>query len=81
MNYLLCRTFGEFMSQPAVVMGLMLLSIGIACAVLAKRIATFVCKTEDISPDNKVFVATKIVGLVLILVGFMSISIGVILSF
>ena len=81
MNYLLCRTFGEFMSQPAIVIGLVFISLGIAAAVLARRIAMSICKIDEVPNDNRAFVATKIVGLALIVVGFACISLGIIFSY
>ena len=77
---LMAVPFREFISQPLVIVGLLFLAFGISFAVLARRIARVERQTNDIPDDDRVYVGFKIVGIVLLVIGFALIA-GYIISY
>lgn len=73
---MLLEGFVDVIKSPEYILAIVFASVGIACALLAKRIARLVRKTDDIKPDDKVLLGMKIAGLGLILVGFILLMIG-----
>jgi uncharacterized protein YjeT (DUF2065 family) len=70
MEFMLCRTLTQFLSEPLAIVGLILLSVGIAIAFLSRRIARVARQKNEISESDKVYVTFKIIGLVMVVVGF-----------
>ena len=70
MNNLLAVTFVEFIQRPNVIIGIVLAVLGIALAILARRITRAIRKTKDVQNNDNVLIGFKVAGLVLILVGF-----------
>lgn len=73
---MLLEEFGKVISDPMYILAIILASIGVACALLAKRMTKFIRKTEDVQPSDKILVGMKLAGLVLILAGFVLLMIG-----
>ncbi len=76
---LLGVSFREFINQPLIIVGLILLAFGIAIAVLAKRITRVARQDDVVDPNDRVYTAFKIIGLLLITAGFVCISVDIIL--
>ena len=70
MYQILAVTLLEFLQRPNVLIALVLAVIGIALSILARRIVCACKKTKQLPDNDSALVAVKIVGLVLILVGF-----------
>lgn len=60
----------NLLARPEMITSLILVVVGSALAILAKRITKTVRKSNDVSQDDKVLLTLKIIGLVLILFGF-----------
>ena len=69
----------QFLHNPLIIVGLILLSFGIATCVLAKRITRVARQQNNIDPEDKMYSAFKIIGLLLILAGFICIAIDIVL--
>lgn len=72
---LLLGTFSTFwdnfvsrISAPAVIVALVFAIVGLASAILAKRIARAVRKSNEIDDKDPVLISFKVVGLVLLFV-------------
>lgn len=76
MANMLLEDFLSVLGDPIYVLAIIFASVGIACALLAKKITRLVRKTETVKPDDKVLLGMKIAGLALILVGFVLLMIG-----
>ena len=76
---LLGVSFREFLNQPLIIVGLILLAFGIAIAVLAKRITRVARQDDEVDPNDRVYTAFKVIGLLLITAGFVCISVDIIL--
>ena len=69
----------EFLNQPLIIIGLILLAFGIATVILAKRMTRVARQQNEIDQADKIYTAFKIVGLLLILAGFICIAVDIIL--
>ena len=69
----------EFLNQPLIIIGLILLAFGIATVILAKRMTRVARQQNEIDQADKIYTAFKIVGLLLILAGFIFIAVDIIL--
>ena len=69
----------QFLHNPLIIVGLILLSFGIATCVLAKRITRVARQQNEIDPEDKMYTTFKIIGLLLILAGFVCIAIDIVL--
>ena len=56
-----------------------ILSIGIATCVLAKRITRVARQQDEIDPEDRMYTAFKVIGLLLILAGFICVGVDIIL--
>ena len=79
MNNLLGRSLLDYINSPLIIVGLILLAFGLALVVLAKRIARVSAQKNEIDNDDKIYVAFKIAGILLMLAGFILISIDIII--
>ena len=75
---LLLSTFSNFadsfvrhIKMPSTIVAIVLTIIGIALAILAKRIAKAVRKSEDIAENDGVMIALKVVAMVCMLVSIL----------
>ncbi len=66
--FLLANTLLDFLSIDLVIVGVVLAALGLAFALLAKRIAKAVRKTSEIDPNDKVMLIFKALGLVCIVI-------------
>lgn len=76
---MLGRTLVQFLSEPLVIVGLVLVVLGIALVALSTRITRAVRHSNEIKSDDKVNMALKLAGLLLILAGLIIISIYVVI--
>ncbi len=76
---MLGRTLVQFLSEPLVIVGLVLVVLGIALVALSARITRAVRHSNEIKSDDKVNMALKLAGLLLILAGLIIISIYVVI--
>ena len=66
---LLAMSVLDYICQTNVIIGLSLVIIGVVVAMLATRIARVVRKTNEISTNDSVVLAMRILGFVFILAG------------
>lgn len=78
MQFLLCRTLMQFLAEPLVLIGLVLIALGIATAFLARRIARVARQSNNIANNDKVFLFFKILGLLMVATGFVLTAIDVV---
>lgn len=69
----------EFLNQPLIIIGLILLAFGIATVVLAKRMTRVARQQNEVDPDDKICTTFKVVGLLLILAGFVCVAVDIVL--
>lgn len=82
MFVLLGRTFWQFISEsPVIIIGLALISLGIAIGFLSRRITRAVRNKNDVNSDDKLFLTLKIVGIALVIIGFICIMTSLIVYF
>lgn len=67
--FILGITFKEFIQKGNVICGIILAILGVACWLLSKNIAQAVRKTDVVKPNDTVFIACKVVGLIGLLIG------------
>lgn len=79
MQNLLCRTLAQFLDQSLVLIGLIGISVGIAIALLSRRIARVAKHKNEINEKDKVYVSLKIIGLIFVVAGFVLIAIDIIM--
>ena len=73
---LILRPFSEFIQQPLVLVGLILITVGIAVFCSARNITRTIRKTKDVKPNDKAFVISFSIGLVVFLAGILCIVLG-----
>ncbi len=78
MSNLLGVSIDQFLGQPLIAVGVILLIIGLVTIVLAKRITRVARQSNKISNSDKLYVTLKIVGLLVMLAGFICVSINII---
>lgn len=71
---LLAVKFTDFIVRFNVIVGIICAAIGLACILLARRVTQAVDKTDSITTSSKTYVACKIAGLILILIGMILIA-------
>ena len=76
MSNMLLESFGTVLSKPIYIIAIILAALGVACALVAKKITKLVRKTEEVKPDDKLLLYIKVAGLGLILVGCLLLIIG-----
>ena len=79
LNYMLGRTLEQFLSEPLVIIGLVLIVMGISMVALSTRITRAIKHQNDIPADDKINMALKLVGLILILAGLVLIAVYVVI--
>ena len=68
----------QFISRPLIAVGLILLIFGLATVILAKRITRVARKSNNVSNEDRLYVTFKIIGLLLMLAGFICVSIDIV---
>lgn len=79
MNFLSLLMFmdlDEWFSNPMAVVGVVLAAVGLAMALIARRVTVAVRGTRDIKSDDKVFLSIKVFGLIVILVGLILVALA-----
>lgn len=79
MNFLSLLMFmdlDEWFANPMAVVGVVLAAVGLAMALIARRVTVAVRGTRDIKNDDKVFLSIKVFGLVVILVGLILVALA-----
>ncbi|NCB48506.1 MAG: hypothetical protein EOM55_02660 [Clostridia bacterium] len=79
MQNLLGRNLAQFLDEPLVFIGLIVISVGIAIALLSRRIARVAKHKNKIKEDDKVYVTFKIIGLMLVIAGFILVGTDIIM--
>jgi len=69
----------EFLNQPLIIVGLILLAFGLATVVLAKRVTRVARQDDKVDNDDKIYTAFKITGLILMMAGFICVAVDIIL--
>ena len=69
----------QFISKPLIAIGLVLIIFGVVAVILAKRISRVARQSDEVSTNDKVYVTLKIIGLLLMLAGFICISVDIII--
>ena len=57
-------------SDPVIIAAMIFAALGVALALIAKKITLMVRKTQTIDPKDKLYLYLKVAGLGLILLGF-----------
>ena len=60
----------NYIKQPNVIIGLALIIIGLVCVILSARIVRTVRKVDVVENNDRMLLAIRIVGLVLMIIGF-----------
>ena len=77
MLFLLENTIIDFLSQELVIVGMVLAAVGLAFALLAKRITKVVRKSSEIEPTDSVMLILKAFGLICIVVALILMIVAV----
>ena len=72
--FLLGVTFSEFIQKTNVIVGIISAILGVASWMLATHIAKAVRNNEQVDANDTVLVGSKVVGLVLLLIGMVLIA-------
>ena len=73
---LLLESFEGVITDPIYIASIIFAALGIACALIAKKVTKVVRKTEQVDPKDKLYLMLKLVGLGLILAGFLLLILG-----
>lgn len=80
MTNLLGVSLIEFLNQPLIIIGLILLAIGIATVCLAKRITRVARQQNEIDGEDKLCTTFKVIGLLIILAGFICVAVDILID-
>ncbi|MBQ3047550.1 MAG: hypothetical protein IJD48_00865 [Clostridia bacterium] len=69
----------QFLSSPLIIIGLILLAFGVATVCLAKRITRVARQTNKVGGDDKLYVTFKVIGLLLMMAGFVLVGVDIVL--
>lgn len=73
---MLLENLGKVLSDPIYIVAIVFAAVGIALALIAKRVTILVRKTKEVKSDDKLYIMLKIAGLALILFAFILLMIG-----
>ena len=76
LNLMLENELLKALGSMPVMMGIILAALGIALAILSKRVARAVRKTNEIEEDDKIVLGIRVVGLVFALVALILVAYG-----
>lgn len=77
MRSLILRPFSEFIQEPLILVGLIMLTVGVAVICSARNIARTVKKTRDIKSNDKAFIIPFAIGILLFLAGVLCVILGI----
>lgn len=66
----------QALGQQEVIIGIVLATVGIALAILSKRIARAIRQTAQLEEDDKIVLGIRVVGLVFALVALVLVAYG-----
>lgn len=79
---LMGRTIWQFFSESVVVIiGLALIALGVAIGFLSRRITRAVRHNNNVESNDKLFLTLKIVGMALVIAGFICVAVELIIYF
>lgn len=67
---LLGKPLIEYLSDPLIIIGLILLAIGFATVILARRITRVARQSNEIENNDTIFVTIRVIGIIVLVVGF-----------
>lgn len=67
---LLGKPLIEYLSDPLIIIGLILLAIGFATVILARRITRVARQSNEIDNNDTIFVTIRVIGIIVLVVGF-----------
>ena len=73
---LLLESFEKVITDPIYIASIIFAALGIAVALIAKKVTKVVRKTEQVDPKDKLFLMLKLIGLGMILAGFLLLMLG-----
>lgn len=73
---LLLESFDKVITDPIYIASIIFASLGIACALIAKKVTKVVRKTDQVDSKDKLFLMLKVIGLGMILAGFVLLMLG-----
>ena len=76
---LMLRDLPQFLGSAWTIVGLVLITAGVALAFLARRLTRAIHNTNDVPDNDKLFNTLKVLGMVLVGVGFLLIAIYVVI--
>ena len=79
LNFLLGRTLQQFLQEGLVIVGIALIAVGVEVGFLARRITRAVRQNNEVSSQDRLFLALKITGMVLVLAGFVCIGVEIVI--
>lgn len=69
----------QFLNNPLIIIGLILLACGIATCVLAKRITRVARQQNEIEENDRMYTGFKITGLLMIVAGFICVAVDIVM--
>ena len=69
----------QFLNNPLIIIGLILLAFGISTVCLAKRITRVARQTNNVDTNDKIYVTFKVVGLLLMIAGVVLVAVDIVL--
>lgn len=67
---LLGKPLIDYLSDPLIIIGLILLAIGFATVILAKRITRVARQSNEIESNDAIYVTLCVIGIIVLVVGF-----------
>ena len=67
---LLGKSLVEYLSDPLIIIGLVLLAIGFATVILAKRITRVARQSNEIESDDGIYITIRVIGIIVLVIGF-----------
>ena len=61
--------FVEMITQPGVILGMVMVILGAVLSIISTRLVRFIRKADNYDPNDKLVVIFKICGIILMLVG------------
>ena len=59
----------NYLKEPSIIIGLVLVLIGLVCVLIAGRVVRTIRKVDEVESNDRMLLAMRIVGLVLMIVG------------
>lgn len=72
------RSLSQFLAENLTIVGLIFITAGIAMAFLARRLTRAIHHTNEVAEDDRMYNILKILGVLLVGIGFALIAINII---